>query len=176
MPTTTTTVAAPRPVAPAAAPAEDFRAFQSLGGGAAAAGIQPSMRAPTAQSAVQPSPPAPSVDATGEAGRRVANRLRDLREAEQVDVGTGGTRFVAGRSLLLRGGTWTEDNLPTAARVLRVRAMGRSWFTLLRLRPALRDVLSVGQSVRFRLDSGRVVEVSDAAPDTADSEIEAFLR
>ena len=191
MPTTTTTVAAPRrptganmddlmnrvavptaaPRPPAAAPAEDFRAFQSLGGSGAAAAIQTSIVA-----GAQSAPPAPRVDATGEAGRRVANRLRDLREAEQVDVGTGGTRFVAGRSLVLRGGTWTEDNLPPNARVLRVRPMGRSWFTLLRLRPALRDVLSVGHSVRFRLDSGRVIEVSDAAPDTADPEIEAFLR
>jgi hypothetical protein len=54
--------------------------------------------------------------------------------------------------------------------------MARSWFTLLRLRPALREVLSVGHSLRFRLDNGRIIEVSDAAPDTADSEIEAFLR
>ena len=93
-----------------------------------------------------------------------------------IDVGAGGTRFVAGHSLLLRGDTWTEDNLPPAARVLRVRAMARSWFTLLRLRPALREVLSVGHSLRFRLDNDRVIEVSDAAPDTADAAIEAFLR
>ena len=60
--------------------------------------------------------------------------------------------------------------------MLRVRAMSRSWFTLLRLRPALREVLSVGHSLRFRLDNGRVIEVSEAGPDTADTEIEAFLR
>ncbi len=163
--------AMPSPPA-AAAPAEDFRAFQSLGGNGAAA-IQPSIVAAT-PSAAPPAPP--RVDATGEAGRRVANRLRDLREAERADVGAGGTRFVAGHALVLRNGTWTEDNLPANARVLRVRAMGRSWFTLLRLRPALRAVLSVGHAVRFRLDGGRVIEVGDAAPDTADSEIEAFLR
>jgi len=189
--------AAPRPTAaaspaPSRAPSserDDFRAFQSLngaapggrvsGGSGSSAGLaRPAITAatPSAAPVMQSAPPPPSVDATGEAGRRVANRLRDLREAEQVDVGAGGARFVAGHSLVLRGGTWTEDNLPTGARVLRVRAMARSWFTLLRLRPALREVLSVGHSLRFRLDNGRIIEVSDAAPDTADSEIEAFLR
>lgn len=169
--------------APSRPSADDFRAFQSLGGathhsGGGSAGFAPPATiavAPTTPSAMPPAP-APSVDATGEAGRRVANRLRDLREAEQVDVGTGGTRFVAGHSLVLRDGTWSEDNLPAGARVLRVRAMARSWFTLLRLRPALREVLSVGHALRFRLDSGRVIEVGDGAPDTADAEIEAFLR
>ncbi|MBK6530234.1 MAG: hypothetical protein IPF99_11700 [Deltaproteobacteria bacterium] len=149
------------------------------GGSGASAGLArptTTTATPSAAPVMQAAPPPPSVDATGEAGRRVANRLRDMREAEQVNVGSGGARFVAGHSLMLRGGTWTEDNLPTGARVLRVRAMARSWFTLLRLRPALREVLSVGHSLRFRLDNGRIIEVSDAAPDTADSEIEAFLR
>lgn len=188
--------AAPRPSvnAPAREPAadrDDFRAFQSLsgsapggapasvGGGSSAGFARPgTMTVPSAAPMlVAPAPPpSPRVEATGEAGRRVATRLRDMREAERVDVGTGSARFVGGRSLLLRGGTWTEDNLPAGARVLRVRAMSRSWFTLLRLRPALREVLSVGHSVRFRLDGGRVIEVSEAGPDTADTEIEAFLR
>lgn len=181
-----TTVSAAR-----AAPADrdDFRAFQSLSGaapsarptggaGTSAGFARPPVTSPASISPMMPSAPspAPSVDATGEAGRRVATRLRDLREAERVDVGSGGSRFVAGHSLMLRGGTWTEDNLPTGARVLRVRAMSRSWFTLMRLRPALREVLSVGHSLRFRLDSGRIIEVSEAGPDTADAEIEAFLR
>jgi Ca-activated chloride channel homolog len=175
------TAPAPPPRAPAAR-SDDFRAFQSLGGapagrvsagsGASAASTGSGAPMPIAPSAAA----APPAEATGEAGRRVANRLRDLREAEQVDVGAGGARFVAGHSLVLRGGTWTEDNLPPNARVLRVRPMSRSWFTLLRLRPALREVLAVGNALRFRLDGARVIEVSAASPDTADADIEAFLR
>jgi Ca-activated chloride channel family protein len=177
--------ASPAPSRAPAAERDDYRAFQSLNGagpgraGAASGGFaRPATvtASPSAPVAAAMPAPAPPVDATGEAGRRVANRLRDLREAEQVDVGAGGARFVAGHSLVLRGGTWTEENLPPAARVLRVRAMSRSWFTLLRLRPALRDVLSVGHAMRFRLDTGRVIDVSDAGPDTADAEIESFLR
>ncbi len=168
--------ASPAPARAPVADRDDFRAFQSLDGAGPSGRPSVSTGAANTLSAAPVMPAAPSVDATGEAGRRVANRLRDLREAEQVDVGAGGTRFVAGHSLLLRGDTWTEDNLPTAAGVLRVRAMARSWFTLLRLRPALREVLSVGHSLRFRLDTHRVIEVSDAAPDTADAAIEDFLR
>jgi hypothetical protein len=102
--------------------------------------------------------------------------LRDLREAERVTPSTGGARFVAGRSFVLAQGVWQEDGLTVGtARVLRVRAMSRGYFALLRLRPALREALALG-SVRMRLDNDRVIEVSDAAPDTAESAVEAFLR
>jgi hypothetical protein len=172
---------APRPEA---APARDaFRAFQSLGGGAAARPMRPAPSVTTSPSApasmAPPPPPAPAaapVDATGEAGRRISMVLRDLREAERVNPSAGGARFVAGRSFVLAQGIWQEDGLTVgAARVLRVRPMSRGYFALLRLRPALREALALG-SVRLRLDTDRVLEVSDAAPDTAESAVEAFLR
>jgi hypothetical protein len=127
--------------------------------------------------APMPATPAPAPQAaTGEAGRRVANAMRSLREAERVAPTTTSTRFVAGHSLSNTNGTWIEDGIPAGARVLRVRAMARSYFTLLRLRPELREVLSVGTSVRFRLDANRVIEVGPDAADTSDADIESFLR
>ncbi len=157
--------------APPAAHRDDFRAFQSLGGAA------PSMAAgrPSFDMAVSAPVPGP-VDATGDAGRRVASRLRDLREAERDDVGAAGTRFVAGRSLTQHGGVWTEEGLSASARVLHVRALSRSWFTLLRLRPSLRDLLAVGHAMRFSLDPGRVVEVTEGGDDPPDDAVAAFLR
>ncbi len=124
-----------------------------------------------------PAAPAPSADATGEAGRRVANSLRVLREAERVNTSAGSSRFVGGRSFVQQSGVWQEEGLTlTGARVLRVRTLSRSLFTLLRLRPNLRAFLSVGESVRFRLDGNRVIEVSPSNPDTPDADIEGFLR
>jgi Ca-activated chloride channel family protein len=168
-----------------AAPARDaFRAFQSLGGGAAARPMRsvPGVMATPASPASMAPPPPPAapaaapVDATGEAGRRISMVLRDLREAERVNPSASGARFVAGRSFVLAQGVWQEDGLTVGtARVLRVRPMSRGYFALLRLRPALREALALG-SVRMRLDGDRVIEVSDAAPDTAESAVEAFLR
>lgn len=191
--------AAPRP-APRAAPREEaasFDAFQSIagsapghrmgGGGGTGASVpmggamRPSAStampaAPVVQAAPAMPSPAPTPDATGEAGRRVASSLRVLREAERVNAGAGGTRYVAGRAFLQRDGVWQEDNLPAGARTLRVRPMSRAYFALLQARPAVRELLALGQRVRFRLDDGRVVDVSPDAPDTAEADVSAFLR
>jgi Ca-activated chloride channel family protein len=191
--------AAPRP-APRAAPREEaasFDAFQSIagsapghrmggGGGTGASvpmggAVRPRAStampaAPVAQAAPSMPAPAPTSDATGEAGRRVASSLRVLREAERVNAGAGGTRYVAGRAFLQRDGVWQEDNLPAGARTLRVRPMSRAYFALLQARPAVRELLALGQRVRFRLDDGRVVDVSPDAPDTAEADVSAFLR
>ncbi len=143
--------------------------------------MDPGNAAPSAPAAAMPPPPpptAPTPDATGEAGRRVASSLRDLREAERVNAGAGGTRYVAGRAFLQRGGVWQEDNLPAgaSARTLRLRPMSRAYFALLRARPAVRELLALGQRVRFRLDDGRVVDVSPEAPDTPEADVATFLR
>lgn len=187
--TNRTTTASPAPpeapvAAPAASPAPDFSAFQSLGGAGTGASRGPAPTAPspmphgsmTPAAAAQPAPMRPSVDATGEAGRRVASTLRSMREAQTANTGAGNTRFIAGRSLVLRDGIWTEEGITGSPRELHVRALSRSYFTLLRLRPELRELLSIGRELRFRLDAGRVIVVGASQPDTADSEIEAFLR
>ncbi|MBI5513125.1 MAG: VWA domain-containing protein [Deltaproteobacteria bacterium] len=187
--------AAARPSrAPSAGSTADFRAFGRLGGGtgggSAAAPVMPSAppaRAPMPQNmpttptptvmAPPPPPqPAPAAEATGEEGRRLSNSLRTLREAERVDTGAGGTRYVGGRALVQRDGSWAEEGLTTTGRVLRVRSLGRSYFALLRLRPALRELLAVGQRVRFRLDSGRIIDVAPDHTDVSDADVEAFLR
>jgi Ca-activated chloride channel family protein len=193
---------APPAAAPSPAPADDFRAFESLhgsvrtgGGGASAAPTSPGSIArptparpattvvpmvvsgvPALQMAPPAPPPAPSVDATGEAGRRVATRLRELREAETVNTGAGGSRFVAGRVLVSRSGVWTEEGITGSPRELHIRSLSRGYFTLLRLRPELRELLSAGTELRFRLDAHRVIVVGAAQTDASDSDIEAFLR
>jgi Ca-activated chloride channel family protein len=171
----------------------DFAAFESLGGAApsgaatrgAGAGAMPPvvqhnimLNAPAATpSAAPPAPPArPSVEATGEAGRRVSSSLRALREAQTSTGNAGSSRYVAGRALVLRDGIWIEEGITGTPRELHVRTMSRSFFTLLRLRPELRELLSLGREIRFRLDASRVVVIGASQPDTADAEIEAFVR
>lgn len=177
---------APPPAEPAAAApattrsADDFGAFQSLGGGAATGmnrgPVHGGAPTPSATPAAPPVVARPSVDATGEAGRRIASTLRTMREAQQADTGAGNSRYVAGRVLVLRANVWTEEGITGSPRELRIRALSRSYFTLLRLRPELRELLGVGRELRFRLDAQRVIVVGAAQPDTADSEIESFVR
>ncbi|MFO0649861.1 MAG: VIT domain-containing protein [Polyangiales bacterium] len=180
--------AAAMPMGDSAA-APDFSAFQSLGGGGpggtgsgSSAGPAATHHgniaapAPVIAQGAPPPPPRPAVEATGEAGRRVASTLRAMREAQTANTGAGNTRFIAGRSMVLRDGIWIEEGITGTPRELHIRALSRSYFTLVRLRPELREVLAIGREVRFRLDAGRVIVVGASQTDTADSEIEAFLR
>ncbi|MBL8605409.1 MAG: VWA domain-containing protein [Myxococcales bacterium] len=184
---------------------DGFAAFQTLGGGRASAATGSSMgggvaaapsalrRAPvsnTTASAMQPgapppppvqammpaAAPSPAPEATGEAGRRLALQMRVLRESERVNDGSGGTRFVAGRTFVLRNGAWEQEGLAAGGRVLRVRPLSRGYFSLVSARPELRAMLALGQRVRFALDAGRVIEVSPEAPDTSEGDVGAFLR
>lgn len=172
----------PAPVMPAPPPPADPRPTGSFAQPPSRVVVQHSqirMATPTPQQPAAntaPAAPAPSVDATGEAGRRVASSLRALRDAERVTTSAGSSRFVAGRSLVLRDGTWTEEGITGSPRELHIRSLSRSYFTLLRLRPALRELLAVGTEVRFRLDASRVIVVGASQPDTSDADIEAFLR
>jgi Ca-activated chloride channel family protein len=180
--------AAPRPSRAPSAGGADFRAFGRLGGTGSGAAVAPSAPAqppprPMAQNApgtptptVLAPPAAPAPDATGEEGRRLSTSLRTLREAERVDTLAGDTRYVAGRALVQRGASWQEEGLTAVGRVLQVRSLGRGYFALLRARPELRELLALGQRVRFRLDGGRIIDVAPDHTDVSDTDVEAFLR
>ncbi len=178
------------PTSPPPAPSravDDLQAFQSLSGSrltVGGGGVSPEGHAgygtggPMAVAAphvAHASASAP-VDATGDVGRRLAQRLRDLRESDQATPGTASVRYVSGRAFTFASGRWEESGLPAGAQVLRVRSLGRGYFALLRLRPALRGLLSVGSAVRFRLDDRHVIDVDPTAPDPTDAMVEAFLR
>jgi Ca-activated chloride channel homolog len=187
-----TEVVAAQPSPPRPQSGSDFEAFQSLGGGASNM-MRPAAPSPSvvqgtststpvglnvghSQTMATPSPVRPSVDATGEAGRRVATTLRSMREAQQANTGTGNSRFVAGRAMVLRDNMWVDQSITGTPRELHIRSLSRSYFTLARLRPNLRALLSLGNAVRFRLDANRVIVVSPNQNDTSDADIEAFLR
>ncbi|MCZ7678498.1 MAG: VIT domain-containing protein [Sandaracinaceae bacterium] len=119
---------------------------------------------------------APAPGATGERGRRLAHRLRSMREAERVDAAPSASRFVDGRAFQLVSGAWVDSRYRREMRTLRVRTASPAYFALLRARPALRRALALGARVTVAIDDRRAVVVEPSAPaELGEAEVQAFL-
>lgn len=153
---------APTVAAPETEAAADFARFDE-------ARVQP---APSASAA--PPPPAPSGGA-GASGRRLARRLRDMREAEQVQEGQV-LRYVDGRAFQQIHGMWVDPRYRRSMRTLHVRPGSTGWIALLRERPDLRAILALGDRVALALDGARAVIVDPAAPEgVSEAQVASFL-
>jgi hypothetical protein len=70
----------------------------------------------------------------------------------------GNTRRASGRAFGSVGGIWVEDGLSGRSADERIRYGTDDYFDLLSEDPDLRDILALGQRVRF-IHRGRVIEV-----------------
>jgi Ca-activated chloride channel family protein len=96
--------------------------------------------------------------ATGNAGRRMSEELRDMREADRVESGAA-TRFVAGRLFIQQSGTWVEDGAADASRTMEIKYLSGAYFDLLTARPELREVLTLGENVTFKTADGKAIVI-----------------
>ena len=126
-------------------------------------------------------PPSPShattADGTGEAGRRLSARLREMRSADRADEDQASSvRVVLGRTFSLVGGRWIDERFHEGGRVLRVRSMSEAYFAILVARPELRPAFALGSAVVVTLEGDRTIEVSDSAPDVSADEARRFVE
>jgi Ca-activated chloride channel family protein len=123
-----------------------------------------------------PAPPA-GPDATGEAGRRLSSRLREMRSAERADEAEASTvRIVGTRTFTLTAGRWVDGGFHAGGRVLRVRPMSAAYFALIAARPELRAAFALGDAVVVALDGGRAIEVAADAAEVSADEARRFVE
>jgi len=132
-----TTVAMPSPAAP---PSPDYERYHALSALPQAAGS-------TSGEA-----------ASGVAGRRMSEELRDMREADRVESGAA-TRFVAGRLFIQQSGAWVEDGAADAGATMEIKYLSGAYFALLTARPELREVLTLGENVTFKTADGKAIVI-----------------
>ncbi|MCB9591297.1 MAG: VWA domain-containing protein [Sandaracinaceae bacterium] len=150
------------PSAPEAEAARDFEQF-------AQARVQPAptMAAPAPQ-------PAPSGGA-GESGRRLARRLREMRETERTEEGQV-LRYVAGRAFRRVEGMWVDPGYRRSLHTLHVRPGSVGWIALLRERPDLRPIFALGDRVAVAIDGHRAIIVDPSAPEgVSEAQVASFL-
>jgi Ca-activated chloride channel family protein len=96
--------------------------------------------------------------ATGNAGRRMSEELRGMREADRVESGAA-TRFVAGRLFIQQGGAWVEDGAADAGATMEIKYLSSAYFDLLAAQPELREVLTLGENVTFKTADGKAIVI-----------------
>ncbi len=108
----------------------------------------------------RPAPRAAVPMAESETGRDAveASIARNENRNSLTVTEHGNTRRASGRAFGSVGGVWVEDGLSGRSAEERIRYGTDEYFDLLSEDPDLRDILSLGQRVRF-LHRGRVIEV-----------------
>jgi Ca-activated chloride channel family protein len=204
--TTGATATAPSPPPPQFAPASeesvvagDFAGFPgsdmeampteapSTGGGSGS--YRPSTPSPSTGATTtspahsySPSPPPPSVripppDATGEAGRRLSARLREMRSADRAGEAEASTvRVVLGRTFTRTAGRWVDERFHEGGRVLRVQSMSEAYFAILAARPELRAAFALGDAVVVTLEGDRTIEIAADAPAVSADDARRFVE
>ncbi len=131
-------------------------------------------------SAAPPPPPVvrvPPPDATGEAGRRLSARLREMRSADRADEAEASSvRVVMGRTFTRTAGRWVDERFHEGGRVLRVRSMSAAYFAILAARPELRAAFALGDAVVVTLEGDRSIEVAADAPEVSADEARRFAE
>lgn len=157
----------------------------SSGGGASYGSVRPSTpSASPSYPSVAPRPPPPTVarvpsssDGTGEAGRRLSARLREMRSADRADEAEASSvRVVLGRTFTRTSGRWVDERFHEGGRMLRVRAMSAAYFAILAARPELRAAFALGDAVVVTLEGGRAIEVAADAPEVSADEARRFVE
>lgn len=106
--------------------------------------------------AARPTAPAPRQESGREAVEESITRA-ESRSSTTLSGGLGSTRRADGRTFEQVGGVWIEAGV--SARVdERITYGSDAYFALLRDHPELREVLSLGERVRFEL-RGRIIEI-----------------
>ena len=135
--------------------------------------------------AASPSAPPPPARAaapatTGAQAFESARQSAAQRNASSLDAAaeaSGDARNAAGRTFVLRSGTWTDvARAGTGARAIRVQPFSELYFTLMREIPQLREIFAIGERV---LVHGRRVSIelhTEGITRMTGPEIEAIVR
>jgi Ca-activated chloride channel family protein len=172
-----TTMGAEAPPAPSSEAAQTMADFSGFSG-AVAPSTPPPVTSPSTTSVAPSYRPADPSGATGESGRRLSSRLREMRDAERSDeAGASTVRVISGRTFTLDGGRWVDERYQEGAgRTLSVRSMSEAYFALLAARPELRSAFALGDRVVVTLDAARTIVVTPDAADVSADEARRFAE
>jgi Ca-activated chloride channel family protein len=174
----TSTGSGSMPSTPRTEAAETMADFSGFSG--AMASPPPPPTSPSTTTTVAPTPsyrPSDSSSATGESGRRLSSRLREMRDAERSDeAGASTVRVIGGRTFSLDAGRWVDERFHEGGRTLSIRSMSTAYFALLAARPELRAAFALGDRVVVTLDDARTIIITPDAADVSADEARRFAE
>ncbi len=86
-------------------------------------------------------------------------------------------RRALGREFVFSGGFFVDETVKKGDKTLQIRPYSDAFFSVLRLRPDLKQALMLGDFVQVRVGRGKTLVVSPSAPKTvAAKKLEAFVK
>ncbi len=103
-----------------------------------------------------------------EAGREAVAAAKSLRTLKEASVAAAAPptnaddatiKWAAGRMFSRQGELWAEENTESQTPTIQVKAYSEAYFELLNIAPEVKEILKIGERVRFRVREV-IVEVS----------------
>jgi len=114
---------------------------------------------------------------SGKLGVDLSQQTINLRNQTRLELTA--QRLVQGRNLMEVGGVWIDEGFNAKTKALVIKAQSNAYFKLLEKKPALKDVLRLGNHLVWVAPNGTalVIDTSDGKSEIDDKEIAAlFLR
>ena len=112
---------------------------------------------------------------SGKQAVKDAKVVKHLKSKKRAESDVAEIRYVAGRAMRFVDGRWLDQAYRPGMETIRVAPYSKGWLQVVRIRPELSKVLSLGDAVVVVV-SGVAVEVSAGAPAELSKEHAARLR
>ncbi|MBX7100505.1 MAG: VWA domain-containing protein [Myxococcaceae bacterium] len=113
--------------------------------------------------------------ADGKDAIRVAQKVKAMKEEERAGVSDDAVRTAGGRTFIWNR-AWTDVELPTGGKQLKVKYLSEAYFALLKARPELKAALALGDRVVVLVAAGKSVAIAPDAGETTADAVTAFLK
>lgn len=137
------------------------------------------MRGPGSSSSSKKKAPAPKADysaSTGSAGIEASKQTRRRKDAT-VEEENGYTKYIDGQSYVWDGARWTDTRFTSSMKTLNIAPLSDAYFTLLKLRPDLSKILSLGTEVTVVVGKGKAIVITASGKTSiAEKDLKAFLK
>jgi Ca-activated chloride channel homolog len=121
--------------------------------------------------------PTPDYNAsTGASGIAASKENKNRKEAEKGEQ-NGYSNFVDGRNFLWNGSGWVESNFEAAMKTIAIAPMSEAYFLLLKLKPELAKVLSMGNEVTIVISKDKsIIITANGKTSMTEKDLSAFLK
>ena len=121
--------------------------------------------------------PAPDYNAsTGASGIAASKENKNRKEAQKGEQ-NGYSNFVDGRNFLWNGSGWVEATFEASMKTIAIAPMSDAYFLLLKLRPDLAKMLSMGNEVTIVISKEKsIIITANGKTSMTEKDLSAFLK
>jgi Ca-activated chloride channel family protein len=113
---------------------------------------------------------------TGASGIAASKENKNRKEAQKGEQ-NGYSNFVDGRNFLWNGSGWVESNITSSMKTISIAPMSDAYFLLLKLRPDLAKMLSLGNEVTISVGKDKAIIITASGKTTiSEKDLSAFIK